>query len=153
MDPLFNEMIQRAVQQEMQRQAAALPPAWHSDTPASAPNTPLSPTAALIGGGIADAASTYAFLKQRTGTEDNAMFGGMNNSPAGVASTLLATTAGAYGLKKLLDHFGLKRLTDVVAGNLGSTQAALAATNLGLGRTYGIASTNDLLRDGVTHKR
>ena len=91
--------------------------------------TPLSPGLTGLAGGLADAASTYYFLKKGTGREDNALLGKTGNHPA----TTAAAALGGYGLSKLFVKV-LKKFSpaaaDAVESNLGAMQLGYAAGNV-----------------------
>jgi hypothetical protein len=79
---------------------------------------PLSPKRAMPLGGLADAASTYAFLKRGTGHEGNPMFQYFNQRPWTVIPT-----AAAGRLLYSLAYDRLRRLSpraaDIAAGIVG----------------------------------
>lgn len=112
----------------------------------------ISPGLLQTLGGLADAASTYAFLKRGDSTEANPLVGFTRNRAAatGVAAlTGLAATKGATAL------IGMRfpRVADAIASNLGAEQLGLAVDNLrGLDARNGRSSYrtyNDALQRSV----
>jgi len=145
-DELIQELLKR---QEMADRFA----------PESEPSAPeqstLSPTQALLTGGLADALSTYTFLKQGNRTEDNALLGGLNNKPLPTAVAAGGTTLAMLLLQRLLAKKAPK-LADTLAGGLGAYQTGLAAGNLDMdnrGSATSSEATNDMLADVVTGSR
>lgn len=139
-DDLIQELVKRQVEeQQMQERFAP-----RADAP-SPEQTTMSPDKALLLGGMADAASTYSFLKRGTGREDNAV---LNNLLGGQAQQALPTAAAAFGttmgallLKKLIAKASPK-VADTLAGGLGGYQLTLAGGNINA--TPGV-SASDLL--------
>lgn len=82
-------------------------------------------------GGLADAASTYYFLKRGTGSETNALIKGTNNHPEATALAALGGLAASKGVTALLRKFNPK-LAEAVAANLGNLQTQYAISNMGL---------------------
>ncbi len=121
--PMVQELLKRSMAEQAQKtqmdpQAAETPSAVN----------PMSPHAASIMGGLADAISTYMFLKRGTATEDNAAVGGMHNSPAKVAGTAFAMIP-AIQLAGKLVHKVAPRLSDAVLANQGALQTGYGANN------------------------
>jgi hypothetical protein len=124
-EQLAQEMLQRELAREernmdFDRPVYALPEAPRS--------TAVDPELAATMGVLADAASTYSFLKRRTGEESNPMFQGM--SPAGTAASVVGAGAGFRALRALMRRKGFEGLADVLAGNQGGYQGLIAAHNL-----------------------
>lgn len=109
---------------------------------------PIDPHKLATIGGLADAASTYAFLKQGRAKESNAMMGFTGGHPEMTALGALGGLAATKGITALTRKFSPK-LADALAANLGTLQSAYAVSNLGLGR--GIDSSNDY-QQAMTHK-
>lgn len=104
-------------------------------TPHTEPTTPavktLPPRLVSALGGTLDALSTYKFLKQDTGREDNAVVGGLNNSPARVAGLGLALVPATQLLWRALGKKA-PALANAVAANQGALQAGYGALNMAL---------------------
>ncbi len=89
---------------------------------------PLSPRLAAWMGGLADAGSTYHFLKQGTRSEDNALMGGVASPMKGLLGALggLAASRAALAiLKKKAPGVG-----KAAEANLGALQMGYAANNI-----------------------
>lgn len=130
-DSLFNQMLQRAVQDANDQQGldeakARMFPVDSSASPA--PKT-VSPLKALLAGSLADSASTYAFLKQGTSREGNAALQYMNGHPNRVLPSAAAGAVGYALLYKLLHKFN-PSVADTLAGGLGAYHAELAGHNI-----------------------
>jgi hypothetical protein len=125
---LMRELGQREVERDTQAREWQLPPAWRADTPAPDGGGAISPELLHTLGGLADAASTYYFLKRGTGREANPMLNMTSNHPEATALGALAglgiTKGAAHLLRKLSP-----RLADAAAANLGAEQLALAVSN------------------------
>lgn len=117
--------------------------------PLATPST-ISPKNALILGGLADAASTYGFLKNGSGVEDNAMVGFAKNSPIGTGLAAAGGTLGALLIHKLLSK-KMPKLADTLAGGLGGYQTTLAGWNTD--STPGIHVGDMLDMDRINNKR
>lgn len=126
------DMVKAAVAYEM----ATNPDQFKTPTPAAVDlglgegreMTPLSPRMAAWLGGLADAASTYHFLRQGTGTEGNALMRGVQ-SPNKALVGALGGFAATQGLLAALRH--IKRpVADAVEANLGALQLGYAANNM-----------------------
>jgi hypothetical protein len=90
---------------------------------------PINPELGAVVGGLADAASTFSFLKRGTGKEGNAMWNGAKNSPGKTAAGVAASSLAAAGLRHLLRKKGHGKLADLIAGIMGGQQVGLAAQN------------------------
>lgn len=134
-DALAHEVMAR----ELQRDPAQF------ETPRQPPETRterLDPEMLALLGGLADAGSTYAFLKRGSGTESNAMFGGLKTAQGPIPmaprpAKALATAAGVAGaslgvkgIRALLRKAGKGGLADTLAGVQGANQIGLAGLNL-----------------------
>jgi hypothetical protein len=124
-EALARELLSRQMQV---REAPDLTPIWALDR-ALIPAAPIGTEKAAMIGGLADAASTYSFLKRGTGQEENAMFGGAKNSPLKTALGVATGAAAGMGARALLRKMGFKRLADMLAGTQGAHQIGLAAQN------------------------
>ena len=124
-EALARELLSR--QMEV-REAPDQTPMWALDR-ILIPATPIGTEKAAMIGGLADAASTYSFLKRGTGVEENAMFGGAQNSPAKTALGVAGSAVGMMAARALLRRTGFKRLADMLAGTQGAHQIGLAAQN------------------------
>lgn len=114
---------------------------------------PLTPDQALLLGSLADAATTYTFLKRGKGTESNALIGFTKNHPEATAAASLGGTAASMGVKKLLERAGHKKLADMIGGGLGGYQFGVAMNNLDATSRSGFggstAITNEQLLDAI----
>lgn len=125
------DMIQTLAQQEMARQMKVNPDQFKTPTthPLPVEKPWLTPDRLATIGGVADAASTYAFLKQGSGAEGNAMLGFAHNSPT---KTALGALAG-LGLSKAATAL-LRRISpsaaNAVAANLGAMQLMYGVGNV-----------------------
>ena len=124
-EALARELLSR--QMEV-REAPDQRPMWALDRTLIPATTIGTEKAAMIGG-LADAASTYSFLKRRTAQEENAMFAGAKNSPLKTALAVATGAAAGMGARALLRQMGFKRLADMLAGTQGAHQMGLAAQN------------------------
>ena len=155
MDELISELVQREVAARAAEQPDpqwALPPAWHANQPVPQDMKALSPGLLHTIGGLADAASTYAFTKRGTGREDNPALNFTKGQPEATGAAAL----GGLALSKLGTALLRKmspRLADAVGANLGAEQLALAVNNLDDRRSqssfnrYGQAMTNSAIRE------
>lgn len=116
------ELIDELIKRELMKERFA--PRDEKSVPEQ---TTLSPTQALLAGGLGDALSTYTFLKRGTGVEGNAAIDGMNPLPTAVAAG--AGTMGALLLREIL-KLKYPKLADTLAGGLGGYQTLLTAGNL-----------------------
>lgn len=114
-------------QELMQREMQKNPAQFESRSVQSREQRGMSPETLALLGGMADAVSTYAFLKRGTGHENNAMWQGM--SPAGTAASVAGAALAAKGGRALLRKFGKGTLADMLAGVQGANQIGLAALN------------------------
>lgn len=96
----------------------------------------LSPGMLHTIGGLADAATTYAFLKRGSGRESNQLVGFTNQHPEATALAALGGLAATKGLTHLIGKFS-PRAADAVSANLGALQSAYSVGNLGLTRARG----------------
>jgi hypothetical protein len=117
---LINPLIQRELAKEQMQERFA-PRAEDSAPP---PVKPLSPgLVSALGAGV-DAASTYRFMKNGTGREDNAMFS--HGSPAATAALGAATGPLGYLLLKRINP----KLADMWGSQVGGHQLGIGALNL-----------------------
>jgi hypothetical protein len=111
--------------------------------------SPIDPHRLATIGGLADAASTYYFLKRGTGREGNAMMGFANNNPEMTALGALGGLAASKGVTSLIKRFS-PRAADAIAANLGALQSAYAVSNLDPSRrssqAYQNAMTNKVIK-------
>lgn len=122
--PLTQEMIQRVIKEPE-------PKEFDLGLEKGPEFSTISPDLALLMGGLADAGSTYNFLKNKTGTESNAIAAKLgNNQPGKTAALAAGTTLGTLLLKKLLEK-KFPKVADTLAGGLGGYQMTVAADNLG----------------------
>ena len=98
---------------------------------------PMSPESAATIGSLADAASTYSFLKRGTGTEGNAVMQHLGQHPEGTALGLIGTGLAMKAGRHLLRKGGMPRLADILAGVQGGNQIGIAAQNMRLGSGEG----------------
>ena len=136
MDPLMEAMLERALQPTPIRDSVerTAVPQERKPVPMNLPApgadvSALSPTTASVLGGLADTASTYAFLKRGTAQEDNPLVAGMAAQPGKMAAMGVATNlALPFLLKKTL---GKKwpRVFDALAANQGALQMGYGALN------------------------
>lgn len=101
---------------------------------------PISPDKLHTIGGLADAASTYAFLKRGKAKEGNALMGFAGGHPEVTALGALGGLAATKGITALIRKVNPK-VADAVSANLGALQSAYSVSNLGIGR--GIKSSRD----------
>lgn len=99
-------------------------------------------------GGLADAATTYGFLKSGRAKESNAMMGFAGGNPEATALGALGGLAASKGLTHLIGKFS-PRIADALAANLGTLQSSYAVSNLGIGR--GIKASRDY-QNAMTNK-
>ncbi len=110
---------------------------------------PVDPHRLATIGGLADAASTYAFLKRGKAKESNALMGFAGGNPEATALGALGGLAASKGITALVNKFN-PRLADALAANLGALQTSYAVGNLGLSRS-GINSSRDY-QNAMIHK-
>jgi hypothetical protein len=122
-------------------------PALDLGLPPRSDVTPINPEAAALMGGLADAASTFSFLKRGTGVESNAMHqqGDPLKTAASVAIAALLGSGGRHILRKM----GHPKIADLIAGAMGGQQMGLAAQNLQSDLRGGFTQASD---DAVTSK-
>lgn len=104
----------------------------------------LSPDALATIGGLADAASTYAFLKRGRAKEGNALVGFTNHHPEATTLAAIGGLATTKGITALLRKVS-PAAADAVAANLGALQLSYAVGNLGLTRST-LRSSEDYQR-------
>jgi hypothetical protein len=131
MEGSIEAFAQELMVRELRRRPGLFAPAPKFDLrlPRGVEVKPLHPEALAVVGGLADAASTYSFLKRGTGVETNAMYLGLNNSPAKTAAGVAGGTAAMMAARALLRKLGMSRVADLIAGAQGSHQIGLAAQN------------------------
>ncbi len=120
-----------AMAQALMEQELARDPNQFRERPAhiDSQERTLSPAMLHTLGGLADAGSTYAFMKSGNGRETNpAVTAFAGNNPE---KTLVASLAGLAATKGLTGLIGKKwpRVADALAANLGAEQLALAVNN------------------------
>ena len=99
--------------------------------------SPMSPETGATLGSLADAASTYSFLKRGTGHEANAVMKHFGQHPEGTALGLIGTGLAMKAGRHLLRRGGMNGLADILAGVQGGNQMGIAAQNLRAGRGEG----------------
>lgn len=121
---LIDELVKRQIEDEQQAQLFA-------PRPQSPPQRPseMSPETLALLGGLADAASTYTFLKQGAGTESNAMYRPLKNKPLATGLAVAGTALGAKGLRHLFRKKA-PGLVNALAANQGAMQLGLGAANI-----------------------
>lgn len=118
--------------------------------------TTLGPEKAALIGGLADAASTYTFLKRGSAREANAMWKGLDNHPAATALGVAGGALGFQALRALMRRMGMNGVADTLAGNQGGYQMGLAANNLQMTsrkRGSSDARTATMLHDGISRSK
>ncbi len=141
-------LIEQLVQRQAMVERFAPQPAL-----ASLPPGELPPSLMAALGAVADGASTYQFLKQGTGTEDNAMFSGANNKPAMTALTVAGTGLAVPLAGRLLRNTLPKSLIDAIVANIGGRSIAAAGSNLdGLRESSLAQSQAALTQPELRHK-
>src|ERR1035437_10164139 len=107
---------------------------WGPSMPAPTPATSSMPPEllALLGGGL-DAASTYKFLKDKSGTEDNPMEQWAGKGPAGTAVGVASMAMGQALMRAALRKKWPK-LANAMAANQGAESMALGVQNLNIYR-------------------
>ena len=128
----------------LKRKMAAPPAVFAPQSPRTAAkeSKPISPGMLATLGGLADAASTYAFMKTGRGVEQNPLVRGVaGSSPEKTGLAALGGLAATKGLTALLRK-KWPRFADAIAANLGAEQLALAAhnTRIAAGEKPGIGS-------------
>ena len=121
-------LVQQLIDRELQKERMTAQVMPKQEQAPSSPK-PLSPKMAMMLGGAADAASTYTFLKNGSGTEANPMFQYFNKNPWTVLPTSAATGLGYHYLHKLLKSKSPK-IAATTAGLLGGYQMALGGNNM-----------------------
>lgn len=114
---------------------------------------PIDPTLVSLLAGGADAATTYNFLKNGTGRESNAMFGGSSNAKniaLGVAGTNLLTNGVLAAAQRAPNAF-IRKVAGLAQPNFAMHQAGLASNNLDTGGYHASSDmrTLDQLRKGI----
>ncbi len=143
-------------EQAMQQQLAENPEQFRErgvvvDVRGAGEMTPISPGALSMIGGLADAASTYYFLKRGQGSEGNALLGATRGHPEATALGALGGLAATKGVTALVRKVS-PRLAEALAANLGALQAAYAVTNMGLTRSRGGNASSREYQNAMTHK-
>lgn len=94
----------------------------------------LDPELVALLGGIADAGSTYSFLKRGTGSEGNPIYKGLGNNPLATASSVFGSSLALKGLRSLMRRGGSKwdAVADILAATEGNARLGVAANNLRL---------------------
>jgi hypothetical protein len=121
---LASQLLQRQMAQEDQQAPFRQPLIEPTQSPH--PQKAFSPETAATLGGVADAASTYSFMKQH-GNEDNAMLSG--HGPAATAGGVLGSWLAMRGVRELLRKAGANGLADAMAGSQGAMQMGYAGNN------------------------
>jgi hypothetical protein len=152
MNELFDELVKREVERRVTENQWPQQPAWHANVQVPQEARALSPGTMHTIGGLADAASTYAFLKRGTGRESNPALNFTGGRPAatGLAALggLAATKAATALLRKIAPS-----AADAVSANLGAQQLGMAVNNLDARRSqssfnrYGQAMTHNAIRE------
>lgn len=122
---LLQELVERELHKEKMTEQVMPKPEGKEYRPA----TPLSPKMAMLLGGLADAASTYGFLKSGKMEEGNPMFKYFNKAPWSVIPTAAAVGLGYNTLHNLISKKSPKA-ADTIAGLLGGYQMALGGSNI-----------------------
>jgi hypothetical protein len=123
---LAHEMLQRQMVDEDKKRPYRMP----LIEPQGAPEAkPIAPELAAMLGNVADAASTYSFLKAGTSTEGNAMYKGMGDKPLATSMSVLGSGLASQAVRAILRHAGQKKLADTLAGVQGGQQMGLAGNN------------------------
>jgi hypothetical protein len=120
---LAEELMHRELAKNPDQFKAAVPP-----TPVNRQS--LHPELLALIGSLADAGSTYSFLKRGTGVEDNMAFAGANNRPFKTAAGVAGSALGSMGGRWLLRKAGFKGIADLLARHGGGQQLGLAGQNL-----------------------
>jgi hypothetical protein len=154
-----NELMQELVKREVEARAAEdagrqwqLPPAWHANLPVPQDMQAVSPGMLHTLGGLADAASTYAFTKRGTGRESNPALNFTKGNPEATGLAALGGLAVSKGATALLRKLSPK-LADAVSANLGAQQLGMAVNNLDDRRSlssfnrYGQAMAHNAIRE------
>ena len=113
--------------QEIQREDRAMPRYPMVDRGQDV--SPMNPYLASLLGGLADTASTYAFLKRGTASEDNALVAGLADKPGQMAGMGAAVNV---ALPLLLKHTLGKahpKIAEALAANQGALQMGYGAIN------------------------
>jgi hypothetical protein len=123
------DSISQFAEELMRREMARNADQFREVRPVDRSGGGMSPHALATIGGLADAASTYAFMKRGTGREAN----GAVTAIAGTHPTATALTAigGMLATKAATKAIGKKypRLAAMLAANLGAEQLSLAVAN------------------------
>lgn len=120
-DAMLRELVQRELVKERATQRLA-PEQAGTDAPSAV--TAINPALASVGGAALDAISTFRFLKNGTGYEDNKLYA--HGSPLATA----AIGASAGPLLYLLLKRASPKLASVIGSQVGAHQLALGAENL-----------------------
>jgi hypothetical protein len=115
------------------------PPKDAQRAPERSPVSTLSPTTASLVGGLMDSGSTYAFLKRKTGHEDNALIAGLAKK-----SPELLTALGVAA------NLALPLVWKQIAKKFPGVGNALAANQGALQMGYGALNTQHTLSPRVT---
>jgi hypothetical protein len=133
MDELFNELLRRAIaesEKDSKQREWGDTMQRYDAPPAVMGAEPLNPLMTLFAGQALDTASTYNFLKRKTGREDNAMFSNVltQEHPENALIGGAAGAAGYYLAHKLLSKIS-PRLADTAAGIVGGYHMGLGGEN------------------------
>lgn len=122
-DALIDELVQREIHKDKLRAQVA-------PREESRPNDvrPLNPKTALLLGGLMDAASTYTFLSNGSGTEGNPGVKFAEQHPWTMVPLAAGVGTGYHYLHKLLAK-SKPKAADTLAGLVGGFQTALGARN------------------------
>lgn len=125
-DQLIHELVMRQIAEEGRR----MPPIKFADDAPDQP-TPMKPETLALLGGLADAVSTYSFLKRGTGDESNPLYGPLKGNPLATGAAVAGASLGAKLLRDLVRSKvpPLRRLMDALGAQQGATQLGYAASN------------------------
>jgi len=114
---------------------------------------PVDPETMALIAGLADSASTYKFLKNKTGSETNPALSFANNSPIAVTAAGLGSL-GAMTLGRKLLRKKYPKVADMWATGQGAEQIGLAASNMNLKkRAPGTRGANSFENYNMTLRR
>lgn len=117
---LIDDLVQRQIRQNEQKQQEAQQPAEGHD---------IDPSLLAVLGGVADGASTYNFLRQGSGVEGNKMYGSLNGSPLKTGLSVAATGLAGVGIAKLLAK-KFPKIANAMLANQAATQIGYAGKNI-----------------------
>lgn len=118
---LIDEIVKRKILEEEYKGKTERSPV----TPTS-----LNPTIASLLGTGSDAATTYKFLKDGSGTEDTKMYSGLNNDPLKTSLAVAGSGLGGLLLSKLIGK-KFPKLGESLLGGMAGYQMSVAGHNIG----------------------